>query len=245
MANFFMPRILFFALEWSILFSASGAWADPMPDAAEPPAAPVESSIGSAPQRGFSVGARTGWAIPFGSLVKGDSMQANFDGMVPLWFDAGYRLSEQFYAGGYFQWGFALVSEEVCPRPLLRCKSTDLRFGLEVHWHFKSLVNRGSWAGAFDPWVGLGAGYESTIIQLSAGEAKSHQTDEGFEFGHLQLGGDYAGLAPWRIGAFTSLAIAEYTNRTTGTPAGSASSSPMHPAMHFWLTFGVRVQYDL
>src|SRR6266508_4981332 len=151
-------------------------------------------------------------------------MQANFDGMVPLWFDAGYRLSEQFYAGGYFQWGFALVSEEVCPRPLLRCKSTDLRFGLEVHWHFKSLVNRGSWAGAFDPWVGLGAGYESTIIQLSAGEAKSHQTDEGFEFGHLQLGGDYAGLAPWRIGAFTSLAIAEYTNRTTGTPAGSASS---------------------
>jgi hypothetical protein len=251
MANFFMPRTLFFELGCLILLSALTARADPPAEASEqgPPAA--ESSTmprASAPPstgRGFSVGARSGWAIPFGSLVAGDAMQANFDGMVPLWFDAGYRVSEQFYAGGYFQWGFAFVSDEVCPPALLRCTATDLRFGLDVHWHFKSLIEGGSWAGAFDPWVGVGTGYESTIIRLSAGEAKSHETDGGFEFGNVQLGGDYTGLSSWRIGAFSSLAIAEYLHRTTGTPAGSASYSLPHPAVHLWLTFGARVQYDL
>jgi len=229
-----------------MLLWASSAWAEPPAVAVEKVPEPSSVAPAEVPaRRGFSLGARSGWALPYGSLVKGDSMGSNFDGMVPVWFDAGYRWNEQFYVGGYFQWGFALVSDEVCARPLLSCTATDLRVGLNVHWHFKWLVQHGAWAGAFDPWIGLGTGYESTVIRLSSSGANSHETDGGLEFGNLQLGGDYTVLPTWRIGAFTSLAIAEYTNRTIGTPAGSASFSLSHPAVHLWLTVGLRVQYDL
>src|SRR5204863_609873 len=61
----------------------------------------ASAETSEASQRGLSLGLRTGWAFPMGALEKADRQSSNFSGMLPVWFDAGYRWSEQFYAGGY------------------------------------------------------------------------------------------------------------------------------------------------
>jgi hypothetical protein len=260
-----MLRIPFSAcLGIPILLGAAWAWAAAQPDAEEtPPSAPELPDAGAVPPRtsagdqgvsldqDVSLGLRTGWAFPIGSLASNDSLGANFDGMLPVWLDVGYRLNNEFYVGGYFQWGLAFVSNEVCPQPL-SCSATDLRFGANLHWHFKSRLQHDAFSPSFDPWIGVGAGYEITSIHISANGSKAHETDRGFEFANLQLGGDYTGIRSLRIGGFASLSIAEYRFRTVSNPNGSTDQSIADPstpgsppAVHLWLMVGVRTQYDL
>jgi hypothetical protein len=232
-----------------LLLAASRAGADEAPASGDP-VPPVASEPSDVPpaavatERGVSVGVRTGWSLPIGALEKGDSMRSNFTGMVPIWLDAGYRLSKHLYLGAYFQWGPVFVADEVCPRNL-SCSASDLRFGINAHWHFKWIIAGGAWAGRFDPWVGLGAGYEGVTVHLSTPQgARSSETDYGFEYGNFQLGGDYLGGA-WRLGLFASLSAAQYTRRSFVEPSPSSVYDIEHPTAHLWLGFGVRFQYDL
>jgi hypothetical protein len=164
--------------------------------------------------------------------------------MLPIWLDAGYRLSRQFYVGAYFQWAPAFVAGDSCPKNL-SCSAYDLRAGANVHWHFKWLIAHGAWAPAFDPWIGLGTGFESAIIHLETeAGARSHQSFSAFEYGNLQLGADYVGGA-WHLGAFATVSLAEYLSTTQTNPNGSQAYEIPDPALHWWLTFGVRGQYDL
>jgi hypothetical protein len=195
-------------------------------------------------ERGVSLGLRTGWALPMGALAKGDPQRSNFTGMLPLWIDAGYRFSDQIYLGAYFQWAALFVADDFCPK-ILKCSADDLRFGINAHWHFKRLIEHGDWAGAFDPWVGLGTGYESALehVETLSG-AKSQETNHGFEYANVQLGGDYVG-GSLHVGAFASLAIAEYVRRAHTTPNGTEGFVIPDPAVHYWFFLGVRGQYDL
>jgi hypothetical protein len=240
----------------SPLCFATSLLAASLPCAAEPPAqapdnplpqsqsAPLEPAP-AAPSvdQGLSFGLRTGWSIPIGSLEKNDSMRSNFTGMVPFWLDGGYRLSKHLYLGAYFQLGPVFVNDDVCRN--LSCSAYDLRFGINAHWHFKWSIAGGTWAGRFDPWLGIGSGYEGATVRLSTPlGARSSETRYGFEYGNIQLGGDYQG-SEWRLGAFASLSAAQYARLSRDQPDGSSAYSIEHPTAHLWLTFGVRFQYDL
>jgi hypothetical protein len=164
--------------------------------------------------------------------------------MIPIWLDGGYRVSRQFYLGGYFQWAPAFVSGDSCPSNV-SCSAYDFRVGANVHWHFKWLFGSGRWAGAFDPWVGVGSGYESAVIHLeSPAGAKSHQSFNAFEYGNVQLGADWVS-GTLHLGAFTSLSLAEYLETTQTNPTGSHSYSIPDPALHWWFNVGLRGLYDL
>src|SRR5258706_5747565 len=121
-------------------------------------AAASRASSSEAPGRGFSMGARTGFGFPVGALARGDALSSNFGGMIPIWIDAGYRVSEPIFVGAYFQWAKLSVSDDVCP-PNLSCSAQDVRFGLQAHWHFSSSIAANVTADRFDPWIGFGAGY--------------------------------------------------------------------------------------
>jgi hypothetical protein len=218
------------------------------------PSAPAPESAAASPQpstgcderheSGMSLGLRIGFALPAGSVSTGDSLKSNLSNMVPIWLDAGYRFNPKLYAGAYFQWAPASVSDDVCSKDL-SCSAYDIRLGANVLWHFKWIAGEGKWAGPFDPWVGVGTGYESAITHVStATGAKSHESNRAFEFANLQLGADWVS-DPFHVGAFFSLAIAEYVERGQTTPAGSRTFAIPDPALHFWFMFGVRGQYDL
>jgi hypothetical protein len=164
--------------------------------------------------------------------------------MLPVWLDAGYRLSRQFYVGAYFQLAPAFVASDVCPKNL-SCSAYDVRAGANVHWHFKWAIGGGAWAGAFDPWVGIGTGYENASIHLATQwGARSQQSYSAFEYGNLQLGADYAG-GPLHLGGFFALSLAEFLGLTQNNPSGSDSFAIPEPALHLWFILGLRGQYDL
>jgi hypothetical protein len=198
----------------------------------------------AADRSGVSLGLRVGWGFPIGKVQADDPLGSNFNGILPIWFDAGYRIIPELYVGGYFQWAVGFVSNDVCVAPLTSCSGDDVRFGLNVHWHVKSALGAGAWSQHFDPWIGVGAGYEIATITLERGSDKSHVNYRGFEFGSLQLGGDYLGLGSMRLGGFASISLGEYTRTTVSVPTGANAFAISDPAVHSWLMLGVRGQYD-
>jgi hypothetical protein len=224
------------ALTTSLAFANPGE--TPVP---EPVPAPAPETR-AADRPGVSVGLRLAWGFPIGSVRTDDSLGSNFSGILPIWFDAGYRISPAIYLGGYFKYGFGFISQDVCVAPFTACSGDDVRFGVNVHVHLRSVVGTPSWV--FDPWVGIGTGYEIATVTLERGVDKSHVSYRGFEFASAQLGGDYLGFGSMRIGGFASFSLGQYSRTTVSVPTGPISDSIGDPAIHAWLMLGLRGQYD-
>jgi hypothetical protein len=236
-----MRRTIAARLAIAVTLATSSAFAQ----TSAPPAAPLQPPSERAADRpGVSVGLRVAWGFPIGSVATDDRLGSNFSGILPIWFDAGYRISPAIYVGGYFQWAVGFISSDVCVAPLTACSGDDVRFGLNLHWHVKSALGAGAWAEEFDPWLGVGAGYEIASITLERGGDKSKVNYRGFEFASLQVGGDYLGLGSMRLGPFVSFSLGEYTRTTVSVPTGPTSHSINDPALHAWLMLGLRGQYD-
>jgi hypothetical protein len=164
--------------------------------------------------------------------------------MLPIWLDAGYRLSRHFYAGAYFQVAPAFVASEVCPKNL-SCSAYDIRAGANLHWHIKWAFANGAWAGAFDPWLGIGTGYEGAYIHLETQfGARSQESYKAFEYANLQFGLDYA-PGPLHLGGFFATSLAQFLSVTQTNPISSDSFAIPDPALHLWFILGLRGQYDL
>jgi hypothetical protein len=234
-----MLRLLL-ATSFGLLVALTAGSALAAPD--EAPAAPPAPK--AADRSGVSVGLRVAWGFPIGSVQEDDRLSSNFNGILPIWFDAGYRISPEIYLGGYFQWAMGFVSNDVCVAPLTSCSGDDVRFGVNLHWHVKSALGGGAWSEHFDPWIGIGTGYEIATIRLERGESQSHVTYRGFEFGSVQAGGDYLGLGSMRIGGFASFSLAQFNRSTVSVPTGPESFGIPDLALHAWLMLGIRGQYD-
>lgn len=230
----------------------------PPPPAPEPAAAPAAAP---APDRendddfddessydGASLGLRTGYSLPLGSLAKDPGLGGNTDlskwlaGAIPLAIDAGYRFSPHFYLGGTFQFAFAPTSSDWCSRAAgggaCTSSANDIKFGANVRYTF--IPER-----KFSPWLGLGWGYEITNMSITVGNQSVDQTVRGFEFAHFQFGGDFHPTRDISIGPWIGLSLAQYSNYSTSGARGSTSGDLQSTSLHEWLTFGVKGQYDL
>jgi hypothetical protein len=220
----------------------------PPPPLTEAPGSPSAPSVEPAtppPARGaqgISLGLRVGWGFPLGSLASGDKLGDNLNGMLPIGLDAGYRFSQAVYVGLFGQLGPAFVSGQVCP-PILQCSATDLRAGVEARLALGGLLGLRRIVPV-DPWVGVGAGYESMTTHVSALGTESHTTNRGFEFGNIEVGADYTGIEPWRVGAFFTLTLTQYSRLTVAVPTGTSELAVPDPALHLWLIAGLRGSYD-
>jgi len=164
----------------------------------------------------------------------------NFSGILPLWADAGYRLSKRFTVGAYFQYGFLFVPEDRCSSPpLTGCTAHDIRFGAELHFHILPL-------SAVDPWVGLGIGYEASTLTIRNEEQSATRTNGGLEIANLQLGADVHSTFGFDWGPFGSFSVNEYATETQSLPDGSTKTYSLQEAtIHFFLVLGMRAQFDL
>jgi hypothetical protein len=157
-----------------------------------------------------------------------------------LWADIGYRFDPNWYVGGFFQFGFGLLpsNDPLCAS--VSCSINDLRFGLNVHYHFLP-------AETFDPWVGVGAGYEIVNGSISAPGASLSGSTRGFEFGNVQLGLDFKISPAFGIGPFATVTIAQFVSRSAsfnGQDVPGGGGIP-NKAIHGWLILGVRGVFDL
>jgi hypothetical protein len=194
---------------------------------------------------GVELGLRTGYAIPLGDATGGPGNAAlsnQFTGVVPIWIDAGYR-TPNIYVGAFFQYGIALLNskaESGCGTSGVSCTGSDMMFGVDAHYHFMP-------AGPFDPYAGIGVGYELASISVSGGGGRSASAGlGGFQFVNFQVGGDYKAMPNLGIGPFVMFSLGEYGNCSySGALGASGTCTIPQTAIHEWLTLGVRGEYDI
>jgi outer membrane protein W len=187
--------------------------------------------------RGFELGARIGYALPMGSAQEDAKMSDAISGQLPLVLDAGYRITPNIYVGAYGQIGYVMQSDKACPDGV-SCSATDIKLGANVHYHFLP-------AATFDPWVGVGAGYEWLHSSASKGEMDVSSTGHGFELLNLQVGGDYRLAKQVAIGPFVGFSLGQYSKASITTNGKEASGDIEKTAMHEWLTLGVKGTFNL
>jgi outer membrane protein len=218
--------------------SASDSSPSPATAAAATPAEQPQKTEGPK-DHGMSLGIRTGFGLPLGEAAANAALNKTFSGQIPAMVDAGYRINPNIYVGGYFGYGFGLVSSDTCASGA-SCSASVMRFGANVHYHF--LPNE-----SFDPWVGLGVGYEKMSFSAEAGGAKTEGGYHGFEFANLQAGADFKATPAMRIGPFVSFSLSQYSTADVTVPGSSLKfqGSIADKSFHEWLLLGVRGQYDL
>jgi opacity protein-like surface antigen len=199
-----------------------------------PPAQPGQSHDGP---RGFELGARLGFGVPLGDLAEKKSLDKDIGSQLPVWIDAGYRVTPNIYVGAYGQLGYLLLKDRACTAPV-ECSALDWKIGANVHYHFQPTAT-------FDPWIGAGVGYEwFSIRETNAGKERSGGV-RGFELVNLQVGGDYRLSEQAGIGPFASFSLGQYDTASLTQDGQTKSADIKQTALHEWLTFGVRGVFDL
>ncbi len=197
-----------------------------------------------APPRRFELGARLGYSLPFGLLRAADAGSAADDvalpdvlsGQLPLTLEIGYWLTPELLAAVYGQYGFVFLETHPsgCPEGF-DCSAADLRFGLELQYH---VGRERDW----DPWFGLGVGYEILRGNGDAGGFESTETYSGWEYLGLQAGVDFAAGSSAHLGPFVGLSLGRYTTASYDTPFGQSDEDV--DGFHQWLQLGVRASLD-
>src|SRR5262249_13809999 len=119
---------------------------------------------------GIELGVRAGYSFPLGSvsgssvttfgnttvMQGGQSMSDAFTGRLPLMFDAGYRINPNIYVGLFLMYGFMFINGDKtqCNVSGVSCSAHEFEYGLNAHYHFLPETT-------FDPWLGVGFGFES------------------------------------------------------------------------------------
>ena len=211
-------------------------------DSEEPP---TERPAGeAAPYGNIELGVRVGFGFPAGKVggafgVANSDLSDNVDGILPFTIDAGYRFNDTVYLGLWGQYAFGFVntdSNPICTQGI-DCSVTDTRLGLNVHLHLAP-------GKPFDPWVGIGAGYEWFDVSASYGGASGDVTASGFEFVNFQLGGDIAATTNVALGPFLEVSLGEYRNLSMSDGFSTMDQSLTTKSIHAWIVVGLRAVFD-
>jgi hypothetical protein len=213
-----------------------------------PTATPVEGSVTPSPEppgpSGLELGARLAYSIPLGSLTgaQNDTLSNTVSGSLPIGLDVGYRINRAFYVGGSFQYAALFVASNDttgCGQGGVSCSGNDLQLGIQAAYHPIE-------AGALDPWLGLGLGYEMANVNITKGSTSASAQVTGFQFLNLMAGADYKLASNFGIGPLVSLSLGQYSNQKVCAAGGQCVSTNIsNTALHEWLTFGVQGAYDL
>jgi opacity protein-like surface antigen len=171
--------------------------------------------------RGLQFGARAGYSTGAGILYSGIDIRDASWGMTPVFVDIGLRPVKELYLGVYGSFApmFLKTSGASCPEAFT-CSAQNLRAGVELDLHVAPHTR-------FDPYVGVGAGYE--VLQTSVmgpstvpsadgtnrkGAVEATVTDRGWELASLTLGFDYRIADFLGLGPFATATVGGYTART-------------------------------
>lgn len=190
----------------------------------------------------LELGARTGYAFPSGEVLEvpgGADMADLVAGQVPVQLDAGWRFGRHLSAGLSFAYGFGVLGAPVeasCTAEF-DCAMSAVRTGVYAAWSFLP-------AGRFDPWAGLGAGYEWLLYSRNLGGAATRTTRSGWQFLDLSAGVDWNASGSFAVGPFASYSLGQYRQESLEYPDGSVTSVAIeNTALHGWLFLGVRGRF--
>ncbi|WP_242341196.1 MULTISPECIES: outer membrane beta-barrel protein [unclassified Anaeromyxobacter] len=198
-----------------------------------------------------SLGARLGFAPAMGN-VGGDAGGSSVDlsdftkSQIPLQLDLMVRVTPQLALGGYASYGWSKgtldldgTNQNVCDLDGVDCSGGVLRLGVQATYAFST-------TGQFQPWAGVGTGWERNRVKAEGGGEELEFTFSGWEVLNLQLGGDYFASPRFAVGPYLMLSIGRYGEMKYSDSLGnSASADITDKDAHEWVQFGVRGRFDL
>jgi hypothetical protein len=189
---------------------------------------------------GFQIAARTGYAVPLGSVSENAKMSDTFSGQVPILLEAGAKLTPNVFLGGYTSLSFGgaagAFKSNYCSAPGAACTATSFRIGAEIQYHFQPWER-------LNPWVGFGAGFEWTSVGNNFTGRSNGVTYSGFELAHLMAGLDVRFSRLLAIGPFLDFSLGTYGKQHVVAFNIGQDSDISHTATHEWLTLGLRFTF--
>jgi hypothetical protein len=207
----------------------------------------------------MDVGLRVGYALPFGEHVAGEALHNLAKGAIPIQLDVSLLWPVGFSAGIYGQLSPGIQGKAL--NDCADCSVLAFSAGLQAAFHFNPLQS-------FDPWVGLGVGFEGlnvsqetsvpaltstgSVVQV---DATAHATLWSLPQIQVQAGFDF-GTENFRIGPWGSVSWARATSLNSevdcadqglcGDEVFAERSAPVaseSQANHYWVQFGLRGSY--
>ncbi len=175
---------------------------------------------------------RTGYAVPLGKVWEGQDFSDLTSGHVPFILDIGGKVIPELFLGGYFALGFGGAGgtfKTECEAEHVSCSTVDVHLGFEAQYHILP-------AGAVNPWVGYGLGYESLAMGSSSNGTTNTSSVSGFEFARFMAGVDFRLTRVFGVGPFVDLSMGSFSK----ADVGSVTVDIPQTATHEWLTLGVR-----
>ncbi len=183
---------------------------------------------------GLELGLHLGVAHPGGQVGGGSAATTPTVGAVaptwvPLGLDAGLRLLPHVYMGATLDWGPTI---EHSLGDCFECNvASDLQLGGEVRFYLAP-------THLLDPWVSLGAGWESLHLALGS-VATSSATYDGPVLAALKVGLDVRSRAI-AVGPYFGVSFGEYLSRSLEPAPPGESSEVGARAVHEWFVLGLR-----
>jgi outer membrane protein W len=178
------------------------------------------------------------YALPMGDVALDFPFSDAVSGALPIGLDARYKFTPNLSAGVYFQYAPMFVKN--CGQGF-SCSATDVRLGIEAVYAFMP-------DAGFNPWVGVGTGWEWTTLKASGGgEADRSFTYDGWEYFNIQVGGDFALSKMFAVGPYVGFSGGTYTtlSGSSGSTSNSVSIPSADRAFHSWFQFGVKGTLNL
>jgi hypothetical protein len=198
-------------------------------------------------ESGLSIGARSGYALPVGTVARDPFLNGVTDlsryasGMVPFAADVGYRITPHWYVGGTFTFGIVSTGSQLCQGVNGGCTSSanDIRAGGMLKYTFAP-------ERKLTPWIGVGGGYEVLNISRTVGTVTTDATVKGWELLNVHAGLDYRAATHVTVGPVVGFSLAQYTSFSQSSSNGQSTSTDINnTALHHWFFFGVGGKYDL
>lgn len=210
---------------------------------------PIEARV--AERTGFEAGLRAGFSLPIGGAgqtapgvleevaITDRDLKDLTPWQAPVWVDVGYRVTPSTTIGAYVQLGVGASGDDCAGD----CDWSDIHIGAEVQWRARG--------GGLEPWLGLGAGWESLTFRTFA------QSPEGLPLRFserlagpeaiLQGGLDFEIDESLGVGPYVSAAVGQYTSDVFKCEFGDALPCPdvslEGSGFHSWLGIGLRGTY--
>lgn len=195
----------------------------------------------------IQLGLRLGYGVPFGKTGRtatdlvDDDLSSSMKGQIPIGIDAGDLITPAIYVGLLFQYGFGLIGssgEPGCSQSGVSCSTSDITLGINAHFHLNPTAS-------FDPWIGLGVGYEWFNLSVDFAGQSASVTGSGLEYVNVQLGGDISVAPDFAVGPLVSFSAGQYSSVSSKNANTTTSQDITNKSFHEWLLFGVRGVYNI
>jgi hypothetical protein len=189
----------------------------------------VAVSLPSAASAQIFLGARLGYALPWGDLMKSWPVTETVRSQVPIQLDLGLGLGPALAIGAYAAYGFAQPSKgwsDDCDAANSTCSAGTLRVGAELSLHSAGARSAGLWGG-------VALGYEELRTKDSKGLVPE-LSFKGYD-ATLEGGFDFPVSSGLRLGPYVSASAGRFGKLKSPLEVDIASKE-----LHGWLQLGLR-----